>query len=171
MAFSSANNNQKLVRIQKWKPKRSVRETFIPGVWKSTKFFTSRDNIVAGCKLSQDAIENDILRKKFKDPRIHFAIICASLGAPPLPRFAYTGENVQAKLDEQTRKYINSPQGTRIDRPENTLYLYKLFDWYADDFKAKSGSVMNFIKPYLAPEALEFLKQNPKSNTFTITGL
>jgi hypothetical protein len=78
---------------------------------------------------------------------------------------------VQAKLDEQTRKYINSPQGTRIDRPENTLYLYKLFDWYADDFKAKSGSVMNFIKPYLAPEALEFLKQNPKSNTFTITGL
>jgi len=105
---------------------------------------------------------NDILRKKFKDPRIHFAIICASLGCPPLPRLAYTGENVQAKLDEQTRKYINSPQGTRIDRPENTLYLSKLFDWYADDFKAKSGSVMNFIKPYLTPEALEFLKQNPK---------
>ncbi len=157
-----AYNAVTIDKVIKWKPKRSVRETFIPGLWKSTKFFTTRKNIVAGRKLSQDDIEKDVLLKKFKDPRIHFAIVCASLGCPPLPRFAYTGENVQAKLDEQTRKYINSPRGTRIDRANNTLFLSELFDWYADDFKAKSGSVMNFIKPYLAPEALEFLKQDPK---------
>ena len=157
-----AYNAVTIDKVIKWKPKKSVRETPIPGVWTSTKFFTSRENIVAGRKLSQDDIENDILRKKFKDPRIHFAIICASLGCPPLPRFAYTAENVQTKLDEETRKYINSPRGTRIDRANNTLFLSKLFDWYAADFKAKSGSVMNFIRPYLAPETLEFLKQNPK---------
>jgi hypothetical protein len=157
-----AYNAVTIDKVIKWKPKKSVRETLIPGVWTSTKFFTSRDNIVAGRNLSQDDIENDILRKEFKDPRIHFAIICASLGCPPLPRFAYTAENVQTKLDEQTRKYINSPRGTRIDRANNTLFLSKLFDWYAGDFKAKSGSVMNFIKPYLAPETLDFLKRNPK---------
>jgi hypothetical protein len=157
-----AYNAVTIDKVIKWRPKKSVRETFFPGVWTSTKFFTTRDHIVAGRKLSQDDIENEILRKKFKDPRTHFAIVCASLGCPPLPRFAYTEENVQTKLEEETREYINSPRGTRIDRAENTLFLSKLFNWYAADFKAKSGSVMNFIKPYLAPETLAFLKQDPK---------
>ncbi|MEJ2657816.1 MAG: DUF547 domain-containing protein [Desulfobacterales bacterium] len=158
----NAYNAVTIDKVIKWRPKKSVRETLIPDLWTSTKFFTTRDNIVAGRRLSQDEIENDILRKEFKDPRIHFAIVCASLGCPPLARFAYTAENVQTKLDEETRKYINSPRGTRIDRAQNTLYLSKLFDWYADDFKAESGSVMAFIKPYLTPETLSFLKQNPK---------
>jgi hypothetical protein len=157
-----AYNAVTIDKVIKWRPKKSVRETLIPGVWTSTKFFTTRDHIVAGQQLSQDDIENDILRKKFKDPRIHFAIICASLGCPPLPRVAYTEENVQTRLEEVTSKYMNSPRGVRINRSKNMLYLSKLFEWYAIDFIAKSGSVMNFIKPYLAPETLEFLKQDPK---------
>jgi hypothetical protein len=157
-----AYNAVTIDKVIKWRPKKSVRETLIPGVWTSTKFFTTRDHIVAGRRLSQDDIENDILRKKFQDPRIHFAIVCASSGCPPLPGFAYTEENVQTKLEEETRKYINSSRGTRIDRTKNTLFLSKLFEWYAGDFKAKSGSVMNFIKPYLAQETRDFLKQDPK---------
>ena len=157
-----AYNAVTIDKVIKWKPKKSVRETLIPGVWTSTKFFTTRDHIVAGKRLSQDDIENDILRKKFQDPRIHFAIICASSGCPPLPRVAYTEENVQTRLEEETRNYMNSPRGTRINRSKNMLYLSKLFEWYGADFIAKSGSVMNFIKPYLAPETLEFLKQDPK---------
>jgi Protein of unknown function, DUF547 len=157
-----AYNAVTIDKVIKWRPKKSVRETLIPGVWTSTKFFTTRDHMVSGQHLSQDDIENDILRKKFQDPRIHFSIICASKGCPPLPRVAYTEENVQTRLEEETRKYMNSPRGVRINRSKNMLYLSKLFEWYADDFKAKSGSVMNFIKPYLAPETLEFLKQDPK---------
>jgi hypothetical protein len=157
-----AYNAVTIDRVIKWRPKKSVRETIIPGVWTSTKFFTTRDHIVAGRRLSQDDIENEILRRQFQDPRIHFAIVCASLGCPTLPGFAYTGENVQSKLEEETRSYINSPRGTRMDRSGNTLFLSKLFDWYAGDFKAQSGSVLNFIKPYLAPETLGFLKQDPK---------
>ena len=157
-----AYNAVTIDKVIKWRPKKSVRETFIPGLWKSNKFFTTRENIVAGRRLSQDDIENEILRKQFHDPRIHFAIVCASLGCPPLPRFAYTEENVQTKLEEETRKYINSFRGTRIDRTNNTLYISELFNWYAGDFKAKSGSVLNFIKHYLAPEARAFLEQNPK---------
>jgi hypothetical protein len=158
----NAYNAVTIDKVIKWKPKKSVRETFVPGVWTSTQFFTTRDNIVAGKRLSQDDIENDILRKQFKDPRIHFAIVCASSSCPPLPRFAYSAENVQTQLQEETRKYLNSARGTRIDSADNTLYLSKLFDWYKGDFESKSGSVLNFIKPYLDEKTLAFLNSGPK---------
>lgn len=158
----NAYNAVTIDKVIKWKPKKSVRETFVPGVWTGTKFFTTREHTVAGKSLSQDDIEHEILRKQFKDPRIHFAIICASSGCPLLPRFAYTEENVQTMLEEETRKYINSDRGTKIDSAENTLYLSKLFDWFAGDFEYKSGSVLNFIKPYLGEKALAFVEKNPK---------
>ena len=149
-------------KVIKKKPKKSVRETFIPGVWTATKFFTSREHIVAGKRLSQDDIEHEILRKQFKDPRIHFAIICASLGCPPLPRLAYTEGNVQARLEEETRKYLNSPRGTRVDRAESTLHVSKLFDWFATDFIQKSGSTLAFMRLYLNEETLSFSERDPK---------
>lgn len=158
----NAYNAVTIEKVIRWKPKKSVRETIISGVWISTKFYTTRENYVAGKKMSQDDIEHEILRKQFQDPRIHFAIICASMGCPPQPRFAYTGEMVQSQLESETRKYLNSPRGTRIDQAENTLFLSKVLDWFGDDFVKAAGSVMNFIKPYLAKETLMFLNRNPK---------
>ena len=69
-------------KVIKKKPKKSVRETFVPGVWTATKFFTSREHIVAGKRLSQDDIEHEILRKQFKDPRIHFCHHLCFQGLP-----------------------------------------------------------------------------------------
>ena len=157
----NAYNAVTIDKVIKTKPKKSVRETFVPGVWTGTKFFTSRKHIVAGKRLSQDDIEHEILRKQFQDPRIHFAIICASLGCPPLPRIAYTEENVQTRLEEETRQYLNSPRGTRLDRAENTLHVSKLFDWFGSDFINKSGSVLAFMQPYLDEEVRAFLERNP----------
>jgi hypothetical protein len=158
----NAYNAVVIDKVIRWKPKKSVRETLVPGLWTSTRFFTSREHVIAGKKRSPDDIENEILRKQLGEPRIHFAIICASLSCPELPRFAYTEENVQAKLDEETRDYLNSERGTRIDEAGNTLYISKIFDWFAGDFEAKSGSVLKFIKPYLDPPKQEFLQQDPK---------
>jgi len=158
----NAYNAVTIDKVIKWKPKKSVRETFVPGVWTGTKFFTSRQHTVAGQRLSQDDIEHEILRKKFKDPRIHFAIICASSGCPPLPKVAYTAENVQSRLEKETLNYLNSKRGLQIDYVENTLMLSKLFDWFAGDFESKSGSVTNFIKPYLDEKAMAFLDRMPK---------
>lgn len=147
-------------KVIKRKPKKSVRETFIPGVWTSTEIFTRRENVVAGRRVSPDDIENEILRPM--DPRIHFAIVCASMGCPPLIREAYTSKNVQRLLDEDLRNYFRSPRGLRIDRETNTLYLSKIFEWFAGDFIKKSGSVEAFIRPYLSDEARSFLEGNPK---------
>jgi len=158
----NAYNAVTIDKVIKWKPKKSVRETFVPGVWTGTKFFTSREHTVAGQRLSQDDIEHEILRKRFQDPRIHFAIVCASSGCPPLPQFAYTAENVQNKLTDETRKYLNSKRGLQIDYVENTMMLSKLFDWFAGDFESKSGSVNNFIKPYLDEKAMAFIDRKPR---------
>ena len=69
---------------------------------------------------------------------------------------------MQAKLEDETRKYVNSERGTQINTTKNTLYLSKLFDWFAGDFEGKSGSVLDFIKPYLDQRALAFVEQKPK---------
>ena len=158
----NAYNAVTIDKVLKWKPKKSVRETAIRGLWTSTKFFTTREHIVAGKQLSQDDIEHEILRKQLQDPRIHFAIVCASSSCPKLARFAFSEEHVQRRLEEETRKYINSDRGTRIDYAENTLYLSKIFDWFAGDFKNTSGAVLAFIKPYLDPDAMTFLERKPK---------
>ncbi len=158
----NAYNAVTIDKVIKEKPRKSVRETLVPGLWTSTKFFTSREHTVANQRLSPDDIQKEILFKKFQDPRIHFAIICASSGCPQLPRIAYTETNVQSRLEEETRKYLNSSRGTRIDRVEITLYVSKLFDWYDDDFIQKSGSVLGFMRPYLRGETLSFIERNPK---------
>lgn len=160
----NAYNAVTIDKVIKWKPDKSVRETLIPGVWTSTKFFTTREHLVAGKQMSQDDIEHEILRKQFKDPRIHFAIVCASSSCPKLARFAFTEEKVQRQLEAETRKYINSDRGVRIDYAENTLYLSKLFDWFSSDFNNKSGSVLEFIKLYLNDNerAMAFLGRKPK---------
>jgi hypothetical protein len=158
----NAYNAVTIDKVIKWKPKKSVRETAIRGLWTSTKFFTSREHMVAGMQMSQDDIEHEILRKQLKDPRIHFAIVCASFSCPKLARFAFSAEQIQQQLEDETHKYIDSDRGTRIDYAENTLYLSKIFDWFAGDFENKSGSVLAFIKPYLEPDALAFLERKPK---------
>ena len=163
----NAYNAVTIDKVIKWKPKKSVRETFVPGVWTGTKFFTSRQHTVAGQRLSQDDIEHEILRKRFKDPRIHFAIICASSGCPLLPQIAYTAENVQSRLEEETRMYLHSDRGLQINYVENTMMLSKLFDWFAGDFESKSGSVINYIKPYLDEKAMAFLDRMPKKSYIT----
>ncbi len=69
---------------------------------------------------------------------------------------------MQATLEDETRSYLNSPRGTRMDREKNVLYLSKIFDWYREDFVRQSGSIEAFIRPYLEKDAAQFLDSNPK---------
>jgi len=158
----NAYNAVTIDKVIKTKPKKSVRKTFVPGVWTSTKFFTTRKHVVAGKRVSQDDIEHEILRKKFNDPRMHFAIVCASLGCPPLARTAYTEENVRTQLEAEARKYLNSERGIRTDQAEKTIYVSRIFDWFGEDFVEKSGSILEFIRPYLTEEDASFLDRKPK---------
>ena len=91
-------------------------------------------------------IEHKILRKKFKDPRIHFALNCASVSCPKLRNEAYVSSKLNKQLDEQTKYFINN-SGKNIIKGDEAQ-LSKLFSWYRMDFKDGDGTVIDFINRY-----------------------
>lgn len=95
-----------------------------------------------GRTLSLNDIEHKILRKTFKDARIHFAVNCAAASCPPLYNRAWTASNLESALDQQTRKFINNSQYNQIS--ETNLQLSKIFEWYASDF----GEIVPYINKY-----------------------
>ncbi len=94
---------------------------------------------------SLNDLEHKILRK-FDDPRIHFAINCASISCPVVWNRAYTAENLQEALDRQTRDFINDPTRNQITRSK--VLISKIFDWFRRDFKVNDGDVIEFINKY-----------------------
>ena len=85
-------------------------------------------------KLSLDDVEKGILLKDYFDPRIHFAVNCASESCPPLRAEPFVGERLEAQLEEQTRLFAASRRAARVDRARKSVAYSSLFDWYADDF-------------------------------------
>ena len=143
--------------------KKSIKD--IPGVWKGREFD------IAGQTKTLDNIEHQTLRANFNEPRIHVALVCAAMSCPPLRNEPYTGEKLDAQLDNQTRKFLESPHGLKIDREEKIVYLSSIFKWFGKDWEQTYGvdekftgnaserAVLNFISKYLTPEEREYLEQ------------
>jgi len=104
---------------------------------------------VGGKKYTLDEIEHGILRK-MGDPRIHTAIVCASVSCPNLSKKAYNADKLNEQLDMQMSIFLANPnKGMRVDNNQpKSILLSPIFDWFADDFKS-SGGVRKFIKPYI----------------------
>ena len=90
-------------------------------------------------------IEHDILRAKFKEPRIHFAIVCASISCPKLLNEAFVGARIDVQLDAQARAFVNDPARNKIT--PNQAQLSPIFSWFKGDF-TKQGSLISFINKY-----------------------
>ncbi|MEZ4647976.1 MAG: DUF547 domain-containing protein [Candidatus Eisenbacteria bacterium] len=114
---------------------------------------------VAGSPLTLDAIENEILRPEFHDPRVHFALNCASIGCPPLLAGAYHAAQIGEQLDKSCRRTLNDDRWVRADT--DGIRVTKIFDWYKGDFDEGGGSVRAFIDRYrrtpLPSGKIEFL--------------
>ena len=123
---------------------------------------------------SLDNIEHTLIRGsgKYNDPRIHFAVNCASVGCPALLEEAYTGEKLEQQLAAQTTRFLSDMSRNYVDG--NTLYLSSIFKWYQGDFeKGFNGaqSLNEFIVHYadtlnLIPSQLRALKNNDMKITF-----
>jgi hypothetical protein len=100
---------------------------------------------IGGKKYDLNNIEHGMLRRGFDDPRIHFALVCASISCPRLRNEAYTGAQLNAQLEDAGREFLNDKSKNRIsaDRAE----LSKYFSWYKGDF-TKNGSLTDFINKY-----------------------
>ncbi len=101
---------------------------------------------VDGADLSLDDIEHRILRPIWRDPRIHYAVNCASIGCPNLLPEAYTGANAEALLDRAARQYINHPRGAELR--DGRLVVSSIYDWYAADFGGDDAGVVAHLRRY-----------------------
>lgn len=103
--------------------------------------------------ISLDDIENEKIREGFRDPRIHFAINCAARSCPPIRAEAYSGAKLDAELDDQTRRFINGPDGAKVERKGDkvTVSTTRVMDWFGDDFEQWGGGRVAFIRRYASP--------------------
>ena len=137
-------DNYPLQKGPGWKafayPKNSIQQ--IPKVWnrKALEMF--------GKKLSLNQIEHEILRKEFREPRIHFALVCASLGCPVLRGEPYRGDALESQLTDQVRSFVTNSEKVRYDARTDTLFLSSIFRWFDEDFE-RAGGVLAFIRDNL----------------------
>jgi len=110
----------------------------IPGVWKR------KQHNIRGTSMTLDEIEHTILRKQFKEPRIHMDLVCASVGCPPLRRKAHTGAQLSTQLSDQSQSFLALQPNLKIDTNRNIVYLSAIFKWYGDDFMTDEP----IVEPY-----------------------
>ncbi|MCF8258822.1 MAG: DUF547 domain-containing protein [Flavobacteriales bacterium] len=111
----------------------------VNSVW-DIKFFK-----IGGVEMNLNHIEHDILRKEFDEPRIHFAIVCASFSCPQLLNESFAPQTLEKQLHDRTVAFINDPVRNRI--ATDRLQLSSIFDWFKGDF-TKKGTLQAFIAKY-----------------------
>jgi len=134
-------------------PVKSIREIkphpFAIGPWKMELV------TVAGVSLTLDDIEHGLLRAYWRDPRIHYAVNCASISCPNLLKRPFTGADLDSMLDRAARDYVNHPRGVKVN-PDGKLTLSSIYKWYAEDFggdeQAVIGHLLTYAEPALAAE-------------------
>lgn len=130
-------------------------------------FFLGRTYQVGGELLNLYDLEQQLLIPDFKEPRIHFAIVCASQSCPKLQSAAYTPESLDQQLTASARQFINDPTRNRFDRQRRIAYLSKIFDWFSEDFINHSGSLLGYVAQFVSDQDLENdIRQNPYTIEF-----
>lgn len=105
---------------------------------------------IGGDAMDLNNIEHGIIRKRFAEPRIHFALVCAARSCPPLRNEAYVASKLSSQLDDQGRKFINDPKKNQVSA--NQAKLSKIFNWYGGDFK-KTDTIINWVNKYAKTKA------------------
>jgi Protein of unknown function, DUF547 len=105
-----------------------------------------------GKLLSLNDIEHEILRKQFKDARVHAAVNCASKGCPPLRKAAFTAKKLEEQLDTAVREWLADEEQARFDERERSAEVSEIFRWFESDFVRDGGSVAGWLAKY-APES------------------
>ncbi|MDQ3000262.1 MAG: DUF547 domain-containing protein [Fibrobacterota bacterium] len=150
-------NAQTAASVIKALPLKSIRDIRIPGS-ASQGPWDAKLLKVDGAALSLNDIENKILRVKWKDNRIHFALNCASIGCPNLTPLAFTRGNLEAQLEKGAKDFMKSPRGIAFDG--TVLKLSSLFDWYKADFGKTDREVLESLARYAPPETAARLKSH-----------
>lgn len=123
---------------------------FAGGPWKA------KVTRLGGVELSLDDIEHGILRPVFKDPRVHYAVNCASIGCPNIGTEAFTGARLNQQLDAAARAYVNHPRGVRIEG--TTAAVSSIYTWFKGDFGGEDRGVLAHLLKHAAEPLAEKLR-------------
>ncbi len=120
---------------------------------KSGKSIWDQNIVKIGDKLiSLNYIENNIIRKKFKDNRIHFALVCAAKSCPSLRSEAYLPEKLDAQLTDQGQIFLQDTSKNKFNFENNIAQISSLFQWYASDFGKDETELLNNLFKYVNPK-------------------
>lgn len=126
------------------------------GVLDVPGFFDKKTHTTAKKTTTLNQLEEKFIRSE-GDPRIHFAVNCASVDCPPLAPVAYTGRKLESALEAQTRAYLTRPGAVRFNDAKKTMEVVKLFEWYAKDWGGEAG-VRKFLRRYVDDKRVETYK-------------
>ncbi len=136
-------------------PTRSIKSGYLfGGPWKKV-FVTINSE-----PISLHTIEHDILREGYEDPRVHYALNCASYGCPDLKPTLWEAETLSADLDAAARAYINHPRGVTVK--QSGLVLSSIFKWYRDDFGGSNARILAHLEFYADEPLASALKDSPR---------
>jgi len=108
-------------------------------VWKGGlvsgyRFFVATKVTIDGRKTSLKKLEDKVIRDGYRDPRVHAALNCASIGCPRLPQVAFDPARLDSQLDAAMREFVGDPNHVRVDEAAGIVYLSRIFDWFSGDF-------------------------------------
>ncbi len=118
--------------------------------------------IVNGETLSLNDIEHTILRPIFTDPRIHYAVNCASFSCPNLSAQAFTANNTEQELDKGARAYVNHARGVKVQG--DVLWVSSIYHWYIVDFGGDQSSLIKHFKKYASKDLHDKLTDFEKTD-------
>ncbi|NKB36101.1 MAG: DUF547 domain-containing protein [Gammaproteobacteria bacterium] len=122
-------------------------------------YFKTTDYEVAGKSINLYDLERDIIIP-FDEPRIHFAIVCASYSCPKLRAEAYLADTLEAQLEDNAIDFLNDPVKNSFDVKKKRANLSKIFDWFEKDFKSHSGSVQKYVAQFVKDNGIKSALMN-----------
>ena len=128
--------------------------------WLPHSFFKRKEFLTKQGKITLQEIENVKIREAFREPRIHFAINCASMSCPKLLTESYKAGKLEEQFETQATSFINDKSKNYLDKENRILYLSSIFKWYKDDFIQNGEKTEAYIVRYLNPDDAEFIRNN-----------
>ena len=133
---------------------------FVNSPWEK-KFFT-----LFGKETTLNVIEHDLLRKLYKDPRLHFVLVCASKSCPPLINDAYVADKLEHQFTAAAMNFMRDPERNRFNADTNEIKISKIFKWYKKDFISSAGSINAYVAPLMTDDVdLQALIANKETAT------
>jgi hypothetical protein len=132
-------------------PLASIREINLGGSLFGSGPWRAKLVRVEGVDLSLDDIEHEILRKLWRDPRVHYALNCASIGCPDLPREAFSGAALEVMLERGARAFVNHPRGVSVSG--DAVTASRIYSWFAADFGDQAALFSHWRRYAAGPRA------------------